>query len=56
MLTLQEVENVPNYALSAKAIIVVYVNNHFRYWGAFNDASTARTVARAIGGKIIWLD
>lgn len=56
MLTLQEVKNVPDYALSAKAIIAIYRNNYFWYWGAFNDASTARTVARAIGGEIVWLD
>lgn len=56
MLTLQEVKNVPNYAYCAKAIIALYINNHFWYWGAFNDESMARTVARAIGGKIFWLD
>lgn len=56
MLTLQEIKNVPNYAHGAKAIVALYINNHFWYWGAFNDESKARTVARAIGGKIFWLD
>ena len=53
MLTLQEVKHIPDYARYTKVIVVLYINGHFWYWGAFNDESKARTVARAIGGKTI---
>ena len=52
---LENVKNVPTYAYDCKAVVIREVDGEWWYWGAYNDSSTARTVALAIGGEIVWL-